>query len=722
MAVNTFKIQSPIPNGKIPALSRGIEIRKTICSICNPLSHCGIDAYVKDGVVIKVEGTGENPHNQGTLCSKGAASRQYIYHPDRIRFPLLRKGDRDSGTFEPISWDEALDRIAGELLRIREESGPESIAFYAGYPKWMRPFLKRLAHSFGSPNYCSESSTCSAGALLASKLNYGVAARADMSKSNCLMVWSTNPFYSNTSAARKLLDVIERGVHVIEVGPLITPLTSHADIHLRIRPGTSGALALSMAHVIIEERLFDRKFIEEWTIGFKEYLAYVQQFPPALGEQITGVSAELIQRAARLYATTKPAAILTGPNATVHHTNGIQNHRAITALIGLTGNFDREGGNYVAPPSYLYVVNGVVTRQAAFEQSRPWEEMAPRIGEDRYPVWCRLIPEAQAIHLPFQIQQRKPYPVRAVVGFGINHRMWPGSDFMCDSLKKLDFFVDVDLFMTDTARLADLVLPACSSFERSELKFYPEQYVIWTSPVIEPIGESRPDVDVILDLASRITPEDALLKKGYEGCMDWILKPTGLCVSELKRHPGGCPIQHVRMPPYQKYQDAGFSTPSGKMEFTSAVLKEMGFDPLPQYREPNFSRPATPDMSETFPLILTTGARLPMLVHSRTYRLPWIRYLHPDPMVDIHPMDARERKISSGDWVELSTRRGRIRVKAHLTETVPSGTINMYHGYPGADVNEVIEPDYVDPISGYPGFKSLLCEVRRISGKAKDSA
>ena len=702
-----------ISKGKIPGEESGIEVRKTICSICNPLSHCGIDAYVRDGVVIKVEGSKENPHNQGTICSKGAASRQYIYHPDRIRTPLIKKGGRDSGEFEPISWENALDIIADRLLGIKAESGAESVAFYAGYPKWMRPFLKRLAHSFGSPNYCSESSTCSAGALMASKLNYGVAGRAEIEKSRCLLVWSTNPFYSNTSAARKLLEVVETGVKIIEVGPLITPLTSHAHIHLRIRPGTSGALALGMARVIIEEGLFDRDFVKDWSVGFEEYRAYVRQFPPHVTEQITGVSAALIKEAARLYATTKPAGMLNGPNATVHHTNGIQNHRALTALIGLTGNFDREGGNYVLPPSYLYVPNGVVTRQHQFEQSRPWEEMPPRIGQDLYPAWCQLIPEAQAIHLPSQIRTRSPYPVRAILAFGMNHRMWPGSDSMREGLKMLDFLVDVDLFMTDTARLADLVLPACSSFERSELKFYPEQYAIWTSPVIEPLGDSRPDIDIILELAARLAPDDLLLQKGYEECMDWILGPAHLKVADLKRYPGGYALKEIRMPPYRKYEKSGFSTPSGKMEFTSLILKQAGLDPLPRYQEPRLSPRSAPDLAREFPLILTTGARLPMYVHSRTFRVPWLRSLHPDPTVDINPVDAEERGISPGDWVALSTSRASIRVRANLTEIVPPGTINIYHGYPGADVNQLIEPDYVDPISGYPGFKSLLCEVRK---------
>ncbi|MBT3367565.1 MAG: molybdopterin-dependent oxidoreductase, partial [Nitrospina sp.] len=298
--------------GKIPLKGSGIEVRKTICDICNPQSHCGIDAYVKDGVVIKVAGTKENPHSGGTLCSKGAASRQYIYNEDRIRTPLMRKGERGSEDFEPISWDQAFDIISSRLMQIKDETGPESVLFYAGYPKWMRPFLKRLAHSFGSPNYLSESSCCSAAQKLAQRLNYGVGTSPQPPKAKCLMVWSKNPFYSNTAVARKLMGVIEKGVKIIEVGPLMTPFSKHAEVHLRLRPGTSGALALGMANVIINEGLYDRDFVEKWTEGFDAYRAYVMAFSPSKAAEITGVSADLIEKAARLYATSKPAGLLTG--------------------------------------------------------------------------------------------------------------------------------------------------------------------------------------------------------------------------------------------------------------------------------------------------------------------------------------------------------------------------------------------------------------------------
>jgi anaerobic selenocysteine-containing dehydrogenase len=702
----------PRPNQKATRPSTGIEVRPTICSICNPGSHCGVDAYVSNGRIIKLEGSPEF-HNAGTLCAKGAAGLQYVYHPDRLKTPLVRTGERGAGRFEPVSWQDALKIVAGRLNEIKAETGPESVVFYAGYPKWMRPFLKRLAHSFGSPNFASESSTCHTAVKLAAILNYGTEAAPEVGRAKCLLVWSRNPFYSNPPRSKALLAARKKGLKIIEVGPLVTPLTRYADIHLRLRPGTSGALALALAHVIIEEDLFDRDFVDRWTLGFDDYRNLARGFAPDAAQKITGVPAELIVRAARLFAGSKPAAVMTGASPTVHHTNGIQNQRAITALIGLTGNFDVPGGNHVFPADYLYISNGIKTREAEFKQPRPWHEMAPRVGKDQHPVWCRFIPEAHSMMVPFQIRSQQPYPVRAMLAFGLNYRMWPGSDFALESFKKLDFLVDVDLFMTDTARQADVVLPACTSYERSELKFYPEKRILWTRPSIEPLGQSRSDADIIFDLARTMAPGDDLLQAGHEAAVDWILQPSGFKVADLKNYPRGLVVVKVSPPPYRKYENGGFQTPSGKMEFASLVLAEHGLDPLPVYREPRLSPVATPEKAKDFPLILTTGARLPYFIHSRTYRIPQLLRFQPDPMVDVNPADARLRGLNQGDWVLLSTHRGDVRVRANLTEAVMPGVVNIYHGRPEADVNTLIDPDYRDPISGFPGFKSLLCEVRK---------
>jgi anaerobic selenocysteine-containing dehydrogenase len=708
---------------KIPGEETGIEIRKTICVVCG--FQCAIDAYVKDGRVIKVEGTEANPVNRGRLCVKGAANRQWVYNPERIQTPLLRTGPRGDRAFTPISWEEALDRIASRFLKIKEESGPESVVFFAGYPKVMRPFLKRLAHTFGSPNYCTESSTCYLATSVAGRLTYGYepgpVGGAEVKSTRCILNWSPNPFYSSPPSAVNFLDALERGAKLIEIGPLKSPVSERADIHLRLRPGTDGALALGMAHVIIEEGLYDREFVDNWTLGFDEYRTYAAKFPPEAVDRITGVPKDKIVAAARMYATTRPATITTSSNATVHHTNGVQNHRALLALIGLTGNFDRPGGNHIVPTSYYARATGLKHRGREFEQTRPWADMPPRIGQEQHPAWCRLTSQAQAMALPSQIQTGKPYSIRAVLGFGFNHRMWPGPDFMRESLLKLDFFVDMDLFLTESAQLADIVLPASSSFERSELYISAARHAFWTEPVIPPVGQSRPDVDVVVDLAKRLTPQDELIAQGHEACMEWIFAPSDVSIAELKKHPGGMLLTGRPETPYEKYRAAGFPTPSGKMEFTSTILKELGMDPLPTYREPRLSPVSEPELAKAYPLVLTTGARLPMYVHSRTFRVPWLRRLRPDPMVDINPADARQRGIEHREWVELATPRAGLRVRANVTEYVPPGVVNMIYGFPGADVNELIDPDYRDPISGYPGFKSLLCDVRKLSAEGGQS-
>ena len=698
----------------------GIEIRKSICTICDPQTQCGLDLHVKDGKIVKVEGSKEHPYSVGTLCSKGAATRQYIYSEDRLKTPLKRTGPRGSGKFEPISWDEALDTIAVKFNEIKLQNGPESVIFFSGYTKYFRPYLKRLAHSFGSPNYLTESSTCHRATAMAQKLTFGQPGGPDLKNTRCLLVWSANPFYTNPGNARAILKGRERGMKLIVVDPRETPTTALADIHLPVRPGTDGALALSMANVIIHEKLYDRDFVGNHSYGFEDYSEYVQHFTPEKGEELTGVPADKITEAARMYASIKPAAIMPSASPVVHHTNGVQNYRAVFDLIGLTGNYDIIGGNFVVPASFLHAPGLILTREHEFIQTRPWSEMAPRVGADRFPVWVDVLDEeAQAMHLPFQIRSGEPYPLKALIGFGMNYRMWPDSKGLLESVEKLDFFVNVDIFMTDTCKSADIVLPACTSVERSELRCYPMGYIIFTQPAIPPLYESRSDVEIIYELAGRLGLDDPLLKAGYEASVDWILAPSGISVAELKKYPGGMFVPNPIKLPEKKYLKAGFKTPSGRMEFKSKVLERYagrpGFEALPVYTPPKHSKESTPELAQDYPFILNTGSRLPMFVHTRTYRLSWTNSLRPNhPAADINPADAARLGIQQDEAVRISTPKDAIVVKANLTQMVQPGVVHMYHGHSEADVNMLFEGDYLDPLSGYPGFKSALCRIEKV--------
>lgn len=725
--------------GKIPGPETGIEVRKSICTICDPMTQCGLDCYIKDGRIIKVEGSLENPNNAGTLCSKGAALRQYVYHEDRVRTPLKRVGPRGSGRFEPVSWEEALETITENLTRLKAENGPESVVFYCGYPKHMRPWVHRLAMNWGSPNYCTESSSCFQAMAMAWKLVYGSPAGPDVRNARCLLVWAHNPFHSSTPAARSFLDARDRGAKMIVVNPRKSPAAGYADIHLQLRPGTDGALALGMAKVIIEEGLYDREFVAEYTRGFDEFRTYVAQFDLDRVEELTGVPAAKVHEAAVLYASTKPAAIVPSAAPVVHNTNGVQNYRAVFALAGLTGNYDVIGGNVPQPPSYLEIAGaGFLSRQHDFDSPRPWSDLPPRVGALRFPVWAELVDQAQSMDLPRQIRTGDPYPLRGLVAFGMNYRMFPDSPGFLEAIKQLDFIVDIDLFLTDTARNANIVLPARSSVERSEVRCYPQKYIVMTQPIIEPIGEARSDTDIVFDLATRLGLDDPLLNVGgkangdpgagagaardfsaaFEATVDWMLEPPGITTQELKKHPGGMPVPNPMPNPERKYRTKGFPTPSGKMEFASSLLdkytEQKGYDALPTYRPPAQSIESSPELTGQYPLILNTGSRLPMFQHSRTFRLPWTRSLRPKASADINPVDAKAKGIKQGDPIEIMTPNGSIRVAANVSEITQPGVVCMYHGYPEADANSLVGGDYLDPISGYPGYKSLLCAVRKL--------
>ncbi len=743
------KLQRMI-KGKIPGEATGIEVRKSICTICDPQTQCGLDCYVKDGRIIKVEGSRENPHSEGTLCAKGAAQRQWVYHEDRLRTPLRRVGPRGSGEFVPISWSEALDTVVENLNRLKAESGPESVIFYCGYPKQMRPFVQRLAFLFGSPNYCTESSTCFTAMAMAWRLVYGQMAGPDLAHTKLLLVWTGNPLWSGTPNARRLMDAKERGVKFVVVDPRKSPIAGLADLHLQLRPGTDGALALAMANVIIKEGLYDRGFVAEWTRGFDEYRIYVAGFSPERAEEITGVPVELIRQAAVMYATAKPAAMMPSSTPLVHHTNGVQNQRAAAMLVGLTGNFDVPGGNVPQALAWLEVPGGgFPARDHAFKMPRQWSEMPPRVGAERFPVWTEMIDQGQAMDLVRHITTGDPYPLRGFVGFGLNYRMFPGSPRFLEALDKLDFICLVDLFATDTTKYADIVLPACSSVERSEVRAYPQKHIIATEPVIAPLGQSRSDTDIIFGLAQKLglpyqdydgvssnggTPPPELggflpdgspeFSAAFEAAMDWILEPSGMTMAELKKHPAGMPVPNPIPVSYRKYEKNGFPTPSGKMEFVSSITEKYtdreGIDGLPVYREPRLSPVSTPETAARYPLVLGTGTRLPMFIHSRMFRVPWTRSLRREAMVDLNPADAAKYGVVQGDLVELSTPEGSIRVRANVTHLAAPGVAHMYHDYPEADVNSLLSPDYLDPISGFPGFKASLCAVRKVSEAAPD--
>ena len=335
---------------------------KSTCSICNPLTNCGLDVLVQDGRIVSVSGSPETPGSRGHLCVKGKATAEFVHNPDRLMYPMKRVGDRGSGQWERISWDDALNLMAAKYQATKDRYGAEAVAFYVGYSKEVRPFLHRLTHAFGSPNYVTESSTCMSATRVASALVCGEFGAPEMATTRCLLNWSTNPTASNHVDDATICQALDRGMKYIVVDPRRTPQAGRADLFLQPRPGTDGALALGMMNVIISEGLYDGDFVQRWTVGFEDLKELVKQYPPEAVERITRVPKELVVAAARMFATVRPSAVRTSACSTVHHTNGVQNHRAIMILSAIAGNYDVPGGTWWSRPAS--------TRSAAASQRR----------------------------------------------------------------------------------------------------------------------------------------------------------------------------------------------------------------------------------------------------------------------------------------------------------------------------------------------------------------
>lgn len=683
-----------------------MKVVKTSCSTCG--SCCEVDTYVEDGKLVSVEGARNTPMQSGGMCAKGAAAKQYVYNKDRILYPMKRVGKKGEGKFERISWEEAYEMIAENLLRIRKESGPESVVFYAGYPKWYRPALLRLANAFGSPNYCTESSTCFQAAALAWRSLYGNGiCGPDMKNAKTLLVWSSNLYHSNTPMSGTYQGLKKRGAKIIVVDPRHSVTAHDADIHLQLIPGTDGALALSMAQVIIEEGLYDKEFVENYVYGFEEYREYVQNFVPEEAEKITGVPAAQVRLAARTYAGNGPASVMFSASPIVHHINGVQNYRAVFSLIAITGNYDVEGGNRTQPgPSSLANEFGRVRRFDGIEA----------IGQKEFPVWFDLsCDEAQCTKLADYILEEKPYPIKAVFAMGLNHRMWPQPEHLQRALEKLDFYVNVELFMSESSNAADLVLPACTSYEREEVHVGKGGRFYLSNRAIEPVGEAKNDIEIIIDLLKKMGLKDKALENGYEAYMQHILEPSGLTLEELKNHPQGMQGKNLFPPVVKTYESAPLHTPSRKVELKSLVLERYreshGYEGLPVYHD---YRAETKIDRNQYPLILSTGNRKPQFFHARVYRMAWLSNIEKATLVEIHPEDGEKYHIKDGATVKVVSPSGEMVGIAAYTIAGKPGVVNIYHGNPKGDANELIGKDYLDPISGFPGYRSYFCRIERV--------
>ncbi|MFC1958059.1 molybdopterin-dependent oxidoreductase [Chloroflexota bacterium] len=682
------------------------EITKNaICYMCG--KSCPMKVHVVNGRAVKIERA-----DKGIPCPRWRAQLDFVYHPDRLTYPLRRTGDRGSGSFERISWEEALDTVATNLQKARDNHGAESVAFWIAYTKEPRPYFRRFTHAFGSPNYCTESSSCFTASSVAAHLNYGPGHASFVSQAagidpatRCKVIWGSSIQNSAPEVWQAYVEAKDRGLKLIVIDPCRTKIASMADIHLQPRPGTDGALALGMLNVIISENLHDREFIEKWTLGFDKLEKLLQEYQIEHVERITWVPAAKIKEAAILYATQKPSQLTWSIATTTHHSNGVQSHRAIILLPAITGNLEVAGGNRTT------VQDGKQKKDITlFERT---EKMPPGIGALRFPIWTRVNREMQSNALADQIDSSDPYPIKALFSAGLNVQFFPNSNRIVESLKKLDFIAVTDYFLTPGAQLADIVLPIASWLERHMLIDGPGRNLSLIEPAIEPLGESWSEWKIYSELARKLGFGEEFWDGDFEKCVNYIVEPLGVNYEYLKHHPEG--IQNTTQVKTERhYEKAGFPTPSGKVEIASAALGDLGFDSLPAYTEPAESPVSRPDLVESYPLVLTSGARTLAYTHSLFRNIARLRRAMPEPLVDIHPTDAGNRGIRTGDTVIISSPRGNIKMKANVTDTILAGVVSAPHHWPGeANINILIDDLNLDPVSGFPPFKSQLCQVRK---------
>ena len=703
-------------------------VLKSVCRMCH--GGCGVLVHVRDGEVVKLQGDPDSPLSQGRMCPKGRAGIEQLYHPDRLTYPMKRAGERGRGRWERISWDEALDTIAGKIEELRAAYGIESVAVGTGTGRHHFAHVIRFANALGTPNWCEPGTAqCFIPRIVTGAMTYGDLPICDYYgdvNPACVLAWGHNPVVSGPDGEIqfRVRDCLARGAKLIVVDPRRTAMAERADLWLQIRPGTDAALALGMLHVIVEEGLEDRAFVERWTVGFDQLAARLREYPPERVADITWVPADAIREAARLFARTKPAALEWGV-ALEHTPNCLQTVRAVGLLPALTGNVDVPGGWVLG--MHLVPEPDLLAERLSDEMRRK------RMGADRYRVLAgpeAFFPAAHAPTLFEAMRTGEPYPVKAFLVFGNNAlTTYAQGDRVRDALLALDFLMVMDLYMTPTAELADLVLPAASWLEVDQvvpLPFIANNVVLAQQRAVR-IGECRQDEEVFIDLARRLG-----LDAGTEPLADVLrtqLRPLGIDFAELAQR--GSVTAPIR---YRKHEDGGFRTPSGKVELASSYLEALGYDPLPSYVEPPESPMSTPELAEEFPLILTTGGRSQYFFHSEYRQLPSLRRRHHDPMVEIHPETAQRYGIGADDWVWIESPRGRIRQKARLTDGIDPRVVHVEHGWwfpedkspdhgvwrSNANLLTNGGPPY-DPAMGTYQLRALLCRIGPVKDEEEES-
>ncbi|MGB8873681.1 MAG: molybdopterin-dependent oxidoreductase [Desulfobaccales bacterium] len=667
------------------------EKRQATCQWCK--GRCQVLAHVKDQRLLRLtldHSLGERCSGaQRAKCYRRAAAVEWLYHPNRLKFPLKRSGPRGAGTWETVSWEQALDEIAERLSAIGKQYQPEAVGLLSG-DNWAQfEYGTRFMNLWGSPNYAGPSPICMGPRVNVARAVIGwYPAFSITPATRCIVLLGCNTFVSRPIVYEASKKAIQEGAKIIAIDPRRTETSAGADLWLQLRPGTDAFLLMAMIRIIIKENLYNHDFVTRWCYGFNELKARVEQCKPEEAEKVTWVPAQLIREAARLYATTKPAAFVEGMGVE-QQANAVSAIHARWILAALTGNIDVKGGEELPGPHPFYISD----REMELTDLLPAAQKDKQIGTDRYkfhgwplqteleeltyrtwgsraepPVW--YLGQGHAPSLYQAILTGRPYPIRALFSVGSNPMVsHANTRRVYDALQELDLFVVMDTFRTPSGALADYVLPAASWLEKPQAYSYLGLgRTLTASSAIMPAVlpgkyERRDEYGFWRGLGIRLGQVEHWTWESSEEMLDYRFQALGVKFEKFARNK----IKETLNPPqYRQYEKIGFATPTRKVELYSTLLKKLGYDPLPKYQEEPITPVSQPELSKEFPLIMINGARRMEYMHTDWRQVSVIRKQYPFPVVEVHPETCRKLGISEGQWVWIETRRGRVMQKCKV--------------------------------------------------------
>ena len=696
----------------------------------------------ENGRPIRVTGDRSHPASKGYLCVKGKASIDLTLSPKRLLYPQKRVGERGSGRWQRVGWDEALDDIARRLAEIIEKYGARAIAMQALPPK------EYFAHHLfcdivGSPTFFKhDSHQCFTPQVISDVLTYGNLVTypgfPNLEGAEVVLLWGVNLPETNGAKHMRVHDVQKQGARTIVVDPRPTKSAREAALWLRIRPGTDAALAFGLINQMVTNGWYDKEFVAQWTVGFEALAERAQAFTAERVSEITWVPVDAIRKAAEMFGTARSAAMYTFIGATMGG-NSVSTLRLMGFLPALTGRIDQAGCNRIFLQTALRFMPGYYGTDKSASK-----HIAEQLSADRFP----LLAGPNALTAPYPHPRQvidamltgKPYPVRVLwtncnpmVGLEDSHTT-------LKALRSLDLLIVSELFESPTAHLADYVLPITTHLESNAITDYSGlNAIVCRARAIEPCGEAREEADVVLEVLRRMGYGDQLPVSNYRELLDYRLEPLGIDFDRFRElHVVERPNEPRKYASGKLRRDGqpGFNTPSGKIEFASSTLASYGYDALPEFREPPYSPYSTPDVAADYPLILISGTRSAEFYSTLGIEIPRLRKNHPWPTVEMSSETARALGLARDDWVvvEAPTTDKSITRRVAIVEGMDPRVVNAEGLWylPGEDLVEgvlktganVLTPlrDDVDPVVGGSVARCLLCRVRKVSAAAMPTA